>query len=126
MEPKERKKHTWADDDKKRLIEELSKFADDKKVGIIAEISAPRVAVYSFKGPKTAAAHAPVCYASMLANGFKVIHKRPMVIWAKDDVEVTLGFDYLPESITIGCVEVEFKTPVWTIGELNEIIKKNR
>jgi hypothetical protein len=106
----------------KEWIHHVSRYCRNSEVSRLTGISNAVVGKYSSKD-QINYQRANFSYPSLIAAGYKLVSKYPDPIWEKDGVEITLGFDYMPKNINIAGVDIDFPQPVWTIGDLETIIK---
>lgn len=109
-------------DSDKRFLNEVGKYCTQTYAGSILGAKQPSVTKYILKPNSVRPHQAHFSYPALMGNGYRISQRRPKPVWKKGNVEVVLGPDYMPESITVDDVELEFESPVWTIGEMEDII----
>jgi hypothetical protein len=110
--------------DQQRLAREYSKCLPGNHIEKRFDASAPTLRKHKYTGPVAPLNETWISSLSLDCAGFHVSSKYPVVQWERDGVKVNLGWDYLPTIIVIGDTEHDLEFAVYTIGHLEEEIKR--
>lgn len=119
---KERYEHM--SDSDKRYLREISRYCTKTKATKIAGVQRASGSRYCVE--QSVDIHqAHFCYPALVANGYRLVQRRPKPVWKKGAIEAVLDADYMPESITYDGEEVYFTSPCWTIGDMEDAVRRH-